>query len=225
MEPIINFKYKRRRVDDKRYYELSGTGLKASLPSVTTILDKTRDPESMEALARWKREHPNDKSAEIGTAMHLLIEDYIQNHTRDTDKDPVFAEAEKHFKVYKQWLDHFKPKPMVIEKPVYWIGECGYGFAGTVDLIAVVENKLVLIDHKSAKTQKRPEWLIGYKLQAAAYMKAIKHTYGVVPDKVVINIATKLSMQTLELDYYEVKDLWVEFYTRLKQFYREYPNV
>ena len=56
-----------------------------NLPSVTTILGKTRTPEKEESLARWRQkvgeieaDKIRDNAAARGTIMHRILEGYIK---------------------------------------------------------------------------------------------------------------------------------------------------
>ena len=81
---IEKFKYKsmsRTNIDGKRHYK-TPTG--QPVPSVTTILDKTKSKEKMEALANWRRRVGEQKAQAItteaanrGTRMHTYLENYF----------------------------------------------------------------------------------------------------------------------------------------------------
>jgi len=79
---IQKFNYKpisRTTVDGKRHYCLpDGT----AVPSVTTILDRTKSQESRDALDRWKKSVGVERAQQItteaanrGTRMHTYLED------------------------------------------------------------------------------------------------------------------------------------------------------
>ena len=71
---------KRQHIDGKRLY-LTPDG--KSLPSVTTILDRTKSEEKKKALANWKKRVGTEQAQQItteaasrGTRMHKYLEDY-----------------------------------------------------------------------------------------------------------------------------------------------------
>src|SRR5210317_2390214 len=73
---------KRQQVDGKRLYT-TPTG--EAVPSVTTILDKTKSEEKKQALRNWKKRVGEAKAQEIvteaagrGTRMHKWLEDYVE---------------------------------------------------------------------------------------------------------------------------------------------------
>ena len=73
-------------IEGKRYY---ATPDGKNLPSVTTILDKTKPPEKVEALNQWRRRVGAEKAQQItteaanrGTRMHTYLEHYVKTGER-----------------------------------------------------------------------------------------------------------------------------------------------
>ena len=71
----------RETIEGKRHYCLPDG---SKVPSVTTILDKTKPAEAREALANWRRAVGEKRAQEItteaanrGTRMHAYLEQYI----------------------------------------------------------------------------------------------------------------------------------------------------
>ena len=71
----------RSSVDGVRKYSIANE----KLPSVTTILQSTQDPDKAESLARWKARVGNAEADRIkntaalrGTAMHTYLEHYVK---------------------------------------------------------------------------------------------------------------------------------------------------
>jgi len=72
----------RTTIEGKRHYCLPDG---SKVPSVTTILDRTKPADQREALANWKKAVGEKKAQEIvteaagrGTRMHKFLEDYIK---------------------------------------------------------------------------------------------------------------------------------------------------
>ena len=70
-------------IDGKRFYATPDGN---KLPSVTTILDKTKSEEKKQILEQWRRRVGHDKAQQItteaanrGTRMHTYLEDYVKN--------------------------------------------------------------------------------------------------------------------------------------------------
>ena len=71
----------RASVDGQRLYTCPDG---EAVPSVTTILDKTKSKEKQEGLARWRKSVGEEKAQQIvteaanrGTRMHKYLEDYV----------------------------------------------------------------------------------------------------------------------------------------------------
>jgi len=71
----------RASVDGKRLYTCPDGN---AVPSVTTILDKTKSKEKQQALANWRKSVGEAKATEIvteaanrGTRMHTYLEKYV----------------------------------------------------------------------------------------------------------------------------------------------------
>jgi genome maintenance exonuclease 1 len=73
--------FARTTIDGTRHYCLPDG---AKVPSVTTILDKTKPAEAREALANWRKAVGEQRAQEItteaanrGTRMHAYLEHYV----------------------------------------------------------------------------------------------------------------------------------------------------
>ena len=73
----------RKTIDGKRHY---ATPDGQAVPSVTTILDKTKPEEKRKALANWKKRVGEAKAQQItteaagrGTRLHKWLEDYVMS--------------------------------------------------------------------------------------------------------------------------------------------------
>lgn len=215
-----------------RYYKVNVGGNIQNLYSVTTILSATKSEEDKASIKAWQdkvgleeAERIKNEAAELGTQMHEYIEEYL--YTSEDGLNLEFPEF-KDSKHYIQYRDAFlKPnniEPLLIEGRVYWQSSQGFGFAGSVDLVAKVNGELCIVDHKSSRKKKKREWIEDYELQVAAYTKAINKLYDLDIRKAFINVATAKSFESFELDEYDLKEAWGKFYKRMKQFYKERQN-
>ena len=82
---IERYQYKPLSRDESTGRRLYATPEGHKVPSVTTILDKTKPAEAREALARWKAAVGAEKAQQIvteaasrGTRMHTFLEKYIK---------------------------------------------------------------------------------------------------------------------------------------------------
>ena len=88
---------KRQSVDGKRLYT---TPDGKAVPSVTTILDRTKSEEKKQALANWKKrvgsaeaQRITTESANIGTVIHAMIESYILGEDYSPGGNLIFKRA------------------------------------------------------------------------------------------------------------------------------------
>jgi len=155
-----------------RSYDING----ARLPSVTTILGKTKN---QDFIKKWKAkvgeteaERIKNHSSQRGTAMHKFLE----SHVLGTGYDDL------------TWIGQ-EAKPMA--KKIIEIGltpvEEYYGsevtlyypglYAGSTDLVCNHNGLDTIVDFKQANRPKKLEWIEDYFLQIAAYCMAHDAVY------------------------------------------------
>jgi genome maintenance exonuclease 1 len=170
----------RETIDGKRHYCLPNG---SKVPSVTTILDKTKPAEQREALANWKKAVGEKKAQEItteaanrGTRMHAYLEHYVlQADMKDLPNNPFahpswFMAAE----VIVQGLQPNVTEFWGTEVPVYYSGL----YAGTTDCLGLWKGKPAIMDFKQSNKVKKKEWIGDYFIQLAAYAAAHNETHG-----------------------------------------------
>ena len=182
----------RETIDGKRHYCLPN-GKK--VPSVTTILDKTKSKESREALANWKKRVGEQQAQQItteaanrGTRMHSYLETYVMmDDLKPLPSNPFahpswFMAAEIILKGLGQ-VDEF----WGVEVPVYYSGL----YAGTTDCLGLWNGKPAIIDFKQSNKVKKREWIEDYFLQLAAYALAHDEMHGTEINQGVILMAVQ----------------------------------
>ena len=192
---IQKFDYKklsRTNIDGKRHY-CTPTG--DPVPSVTTILDKTKPEEKRQALANWRKRVGEQKAQQItteaanrGTRMHTYLENYVL--------DGVLKEAGSN---PYSWASHSMAQ-QIINKGLcnvdeYWGMEVPLYFpnvyAGTTDCVGVHAGDEAIMDFKQSNKPKKEEWIDDYKLQLCAYAEAHNEVYSTNIRKGVILMAVK----------------------------------
>jgi len=182
----------RTTVDGKRHYCLPNGD---KVPSVTTILDKTKSEESKEALRNWKSRVGEKKAQEItteaanrGTRMHAYLESYIlSDDMKPLPTNPFahpswFMAAEVIMKGLVN-VDEFWGS----EVPLYYSGL----YAGTTDCVGVWKGKPAILDFKQTNKPKKREWIGDYFIQLAAYAQAHNVTHGTEINTGVILMAAQ----------------------------------
>lgn len=206
----------RTTIEGKRHYCLpNGT----KVPSVTTILDRTKPQEAREALANWKKRVGEQRAQEItteaanrGTRMHAYLEQYIlQDDLKPLPSNPFahpswFMAAE----VILQGLSNVD-EFWGTEVPVYYSGL----YAGTTDCLGVWKGRPAIMDFKQSNRVKKREWIEDYFLQLAAYAAAHNETHGTNINTGVILMAVQPKL--LEDGTYD-KPQYLEFVVEQDEF-------
>lgn len=169
----------RTTIDGKRHYCLPDG---SKVPSVTTILDKTKPEEKRQALANWKKRVGEQQAQQItteaanrGTRMHAYLESYVlSGDMKPLPPNPYahpswFMAAE----VILQGLTHVD-EFWGVEVPLYYSGL----YAGTTDCLGVWKGKPAIMDFKQTNKPKKREWIEDYFLQLCAYAQAHNSMHG-----------------------------------------------
>jgi genome maintenance exonuclease 1 len=213
---------KRVTTEHKRLYT---TPEGKAVPSVTTILDKTKSDEKRQALANWKKRVGTAQAQQItteaagrGTRMHKYLEDYCVNDTLTTPgSNPYSQQAHKMAQVIVD-------KGMVnmdvcwgTEVPLYYPEL----YAGTTDAVGVYNGQPSIIDFKQTNKPKKEEWVDDYKLQLVAYANAHNEVYGSnIKQGVILMCSKDFGFQTWTLKGEEF-DLFTEhWWNRVQAYYR-----
>jgi genome maintenance exonuclease 1 len=165
------------------------------LPSVTTILDRTKPAEKRIALENWKRRIGHEKAQQItteaanrGTRMHTYLEHYIINGAQKERGSNPFS-----------WPSHAMADTVIREGlsrvDEFWGTEVPLYFpkiyAGTTDCVGLHAGVPAIMDFKQTNRPKREEWIDDYKLQLAAYAEAHNEIHGTAICKGVILMCVK----------------------------------
>ena len=148
---------RRRTVDGRRHYEGEGR----FLPSVTTIISRTKSEKAQEGLQKW-RDRVGEEAAEeikkqaalVGTAMHKFLECHIKGIGYD-DVTNVGIIGKRMAKVIIEKGLHVMDEYWGCEVPVYY--PTFYG--GTADCTGVWADKPAVLDFKQTNKPKKEEWI------------------------------------------------------------------
>ena len=198
-----------------RTYDVDG----AKLPSVTTILDKTKDKTYLD---RWKAKVGNEEAERIknysskrGTSMHKFIEKHITGAGYD-DLTEIGVQA----KPMAQKIIDVGLTPVTeyygSEISLYYPGL----FAGSTDLVCMHNDKETIIDFKQANRPKREEWIGDYFLQIGAYAMAHDYIHGSNIEQGIIMVCTPdLYFQEFRFEGDEMRRYRHKFLERLNIYY------
>ena len=198
-----------------RTYTVSGM----RLPSVTTILAKTKD---QSYITRWKNKVGHEEAERIknlsskrGTAMHKFLEKYIQGYgyqdltTIGRQAAPM---AQKIIEIGLAPITEYYGS----EITVHYTGL----YAGSTDLVCLHNDMETIMDFKQANRPKQEEWIEDYKLQIAAYAMAHDYIYGSSIRQGVILVCTPdLYLQEFRFQDHEMRKWRHKWLARLSQYY------
>jgi len=148
------------------------------IPSVTSILSRTKD---MTHLMAWKKrigEHKaqqiTEESAGLGTTMHAHLEAYILGQARPKGNNygRVMAERMANTIIAEGLID--VDEVWGVESHLYYENL----WAGTTDLVGMYMGRPAIMDFKTTIKPKKREWVEDYRLQLAAYAMAHNNIYG-----------------------------------------------
>jgi len=163
----------RKTIDGKRHYATPDGG---AVPSVTTILDKTKSKEKMQALNNWKKRVGEEKAQQIvteaagrGTRMHKWLEDYcLTDEIGEPGSNPYSQQSHKMAGVIvEQGLDKMD-ECWGVEVPMYF----PQVYAGTTDCVGLYNGKPAIIDFKQTN---KPKKLNGYRTTSVSYVHMQRH--------------------------------------------------
>ena len=206
----------------KRLY-LTPTGHK--VPSVTTILDKTKPAEAREALANWRKAVGEQKAQAItteaanrGTRMHKFLEDYVKGEPlKESVSNPY---AQQSLKMAKIVITHglsFVNEVWGSEVPLYFPEL----YAGTTDCVGMHQGDPAILDFKQTNKPKKREYIDDYFIQLTAYALAHNEVHGTNIRKGVILMCSKdyeyqeFILEPKDFDYWTER--WCD---RVSQYYR-----
>lgn len=172
-------------------------------PSITTILGSGEKP----WLADWRNSLGNERadremkrSADRGTAVHLMIERFLDNESNVTRDQKI-----EHVTEFNTLRLHLKNINNILtqETPLWSdLLRC----AGRVDCVGEWQGKLSIIDFKTSTNNKTAEMIDSYWMQTTAYAIMFQERYGIQIDQAVIIMSVERGAVPLvfkrDIDHY-----------------------
>jgi len=179
----------REAINGERHY-VAG---QEKLPSVTTILSGTQDPDKASSLQAWRDRVGEanatkivDEAAARGTAMHKILERYV-DESGYLDMTQVGLNAHNMaIKIIERGLCNIT-EYYGIECTLHYPGL----YAGQTDMVGVHKGQDAIIDFKQTNKPKKEEWIGDYKMQLAAYAMAHNYMHRTSIQKGVIMMCSK----------------------------------
>jgi hypothetical protein len=223
----------RNSENGKRIYTLPDG---SKVPSVTTILDRTKPQEKREALANWRKSVGEQRAQEItseaagrGTRMHKFLEDYVKNDRQLSEPGSNPYSKQAHImaqQIVEHGLKHVD-EVWGIEVPLYVPGL----YAGTTDACGLYQGQPSILDYKQTNKPKKKEWIEDYFLQLCAYAAAHNEVHGtdikqgvilmaVAPKELEPGIFEQVQFQHWILEGNEWT-IWTDrWFNRVEQYYK-----
>ena len=210
-----------------RHYNVDGT----KLPSVTAILDKTKDKSFLD---KWRAKVGDEEAERIknhssrrGTAMHKFIESHVEGIGYD-DLTTIGQEAkpmaQKIIEVGLTPVEEYYGSEVMLHYPGL--------YAGSTDFVCLHNGLETIVDFKQSNRPKKEEWIEDYYLQISAYAMAHDHVYGSKIRQGVIMMCTpdlyyqEFKIQDADLRAWKHKFLKrLDMYHELKHSEKEQANV
>ena len=217
MQIIKKYNYaeiKRQDGDSRLYLTPDGE----SLPSVTTILSKTKDKSFLKQWRAKVGEAAAEKiiqdAGKIGTALHLYIERLV-NGEKYKDLTKIGIQAEKMAKKIVE--EAFKDITEVWGSEIHLYYPNKY--AGTADMIGVYKGRPTVMDFKQTNRPKKREWIQDYLMQLAAYAQAHNKLFNTeIEQGVILMCSRDLTFQRFELTGEKFNRAGDSFMKRLEKY-------
>ena len=198
-----------------RTYNIQGF----KLPSVTTILNKTKD---QGYLVKWREKVGHDEADRIfnlsskrGTAMHKFLEKHIEGAGYEDLTDIGIQAKPMAQKIIEAGLTPIS-KYYGTEVTLYYPGL----YAGTTDLVCMHNDLDTIVDFKQSNRPKEEEWIEDYFLQIAAYAMAHDYVHQSNIQQGIIMVCTPdLYYQEFKFSGLTLRSWKHKFLKRLDQYY------
>lgn len=193
----------------------------SKVPSVTTILSATADKTFLDA---WKKrvgvaeaQRISTESAGLGTLVHKHVENFIEGIDRPPGSTPIHTLARSMSdRIINEGLSRVN-EIWGMEASLYYPGL----YAGTTDLVGLFEGIPSIMDHKTSKKMKKPEWMEDYFIQTAAYAMAHNEVYGTDIKQGALFMADREGLYETFIikgaDFERYADKWL---ARVEQYYK-----
>ena len=190
------------------------------LPSVTRILDATRDrakiDEWVQRVGKEEAERIKTTAATTGTHMHNVIERMVAGKSLPRPTNWLMVKGYE--MGYRLVMEQFSSVDEI------WGSEITLYFpqryAGTTDMVGVYKGKSAIIDFKQSNKPKRHEWITDYFHQLSAYALAHDALFGTNIEMGVIMVALQTGgtqvFTTTGHEFNTFKTGWLE---RVEKYY------
>ena len=191
------------------------------LPSVTRILDATKDKakldEWVQRVGQEEADRIKNTAATTGTHMHSVIERMVAGKSLPRPTNWLMVKGYE--MGYRLVVEQFSSVDEI------WGSEITLYFpkryAGTTDMVGIYKGKSAIIDFKQSNKPKRHEWITDYFHQLSAYALAHDALFGTNIEMGVIMVALQTGgtqvFTTTGHEFNTFKTGWLE---RVEKYHR-----
>jgi len=190
-----------------------------SVPSVTTILGKTKDTKFLKEwqnrIGKKNADRIRNQAASVGTSMHSFLESHILDEEHKCDFSPTHAKSKKMAKVIIENGLKFVDEIWGSEVQLYYEDQ----YAGTTDVIGLYKGVPHIIDFKQTNKPKKKEWVEDYYLQLCAYAHAHNYVTGSdIQCGVILMCSQGLEFQKFEMNEIAFQKYSYMWFNRVKEY-------
>ncbi len=173
--------------------------------SVTTILGRKKNP----ALDEWRArvgalaaDKHTKQSANRGTNVHAIYEDFVQNKLNIDNYDPFT------YSLFKSSVPILQGGLTKVHNLEFALYSDILKTAGRCDLLCEWFTEKAILDYKTSKRAKRKEWIEDYFIQTCLYAMMVYELIGVRVKKLVVFIVNETDPDP-QVFVEDVKD-WIQ---------------
>lgn len=174
-------------------------------PSITSMLGAKEKPHLKEwrnMLGADKADKEMKRCADRGTAVHQMIEDYLNNKPDPTKgMDPVHVREFNQVRLKLNKINNIHAQEVAL-----WSDDLR--IAGRVDCIGEYEGKLAVIDFKTSNGDKKQSMIDSYWKQTCFYALAYQEIYNIQIDDLVIIMSSEKGI--VPLVFKDKVENWIE---------------
>lgn len=163
-------------------------------PSITTVLGAGEKPwlkDWRNMLGEAKADKEMKRAADRGTAVHLMIERFLNN-----EEEPTRDQRLEHISEFNSLRLHLKKVNNILtQETALWSDTLK--LAGRVDCVGEYQGVLSIIDFKTSTNDKKDTMIQDYFLQTAAYAVMFQERYDIQIDQVVIIMSVEKGVMPL----------------------------
>ena len=197
-----------------RFYVSPNTGV--HYPSITTMLGSKEKP----YLVAWKNMLGEDKAkketarcADRGTAVHQMIEDYLNNKD-----NPTKGHLPEHIREFNQVRLKLNKINLIYTQEVPLYSDV-LKLAGRVDCVGEYDGKLCIIDFKTSNGDKKDSMIESYWKQTCFYALAFQEMYDIQIDDLTIIMSSERGI--VPLVFKDKVENWIEpLITDIQEYYK-----